>query len=64
MISDAIHAYLAELDTQRIAREQRAREEALDDDWFGAYDAAAHVAYEPAPPKRLARLGAWLRPSR
>ncbi len=64
MISDAVHAYLAELDTQRVAREQRAREEALDEPWFGAFDETAHAAYEPAPPKRLARLGAWLRPSR
>ncbi len=64
MISDAVHAYLAELDTQRTAREQRAREEALDDAWFGAFDEAAHTAYEPARPTKLARLGAWLRPSR
>ena len=64
MISDAIHAYLAELDTQRIARERRAAEETLEEGWFHAFDEAAHVAYEAEPPTRLARLGAWLRASR
>ena len=61
MISDAVHAYLADLDTERMQREQQAREEALEEPWFAAFDERAHAEYEIARPTRLARIGAWLR---
>ncbi len=64
MISDAVQAYLADLDTERRVREQRAAEDALEEPWFHDFDEKAHATYEKTAPTRLARLGAWLRTSR
>ncbi len=57
MIGDAVQAYLATLE----APDPR---EELGDEWFREFDETAHVAYELERPRRLGRLGAWLRRSR
>jgi hypothetical protein len=57
VICEAVQAYLEKVDDRELAHAS----DELRDEWFRAFDEAAHIAYEHDPPRRLARLGAWLR---
>lgn len=59
MISDAVQAYLENLDERELTQAT----DDLREEWFRTFDEAAHIAYEQDPPRRLARIGAWLRRS-